>query len=143
LFLAVNRGEWIIEHLEVNQRLILYFLVNRRSVLSAVFVDAAIQIRCNSDVQHAAATQEDAEIKLPHCNGLYSNSTATPITVSVRASFACAPQAARDPSTSVRMTKRTRFSSMLRKIYNWCTEGFDTADLKEAKALLDDLSGRR
>jgi hypothetical protein len=24
---------------------------------------------------------------------------------------------------------------------NWFTEGFDTADLKEAKALLDELSG--
>jgi hypothetical protein len=29
---------------------------------------------------------------------------------------------------------------MLEKIYNWFTEGFDTADLKEAKALLDELS---
>ncbi|MBV8055088.1 MAG: hypothetical protein JO071_07600 [Deltaproteobacteria bacterium] len=30
----------------------------------------------------------------------------------------------------------------LAEIYNWFTEGFDTVDLKEAKALLDDLSGR-
>jgi predicted ATPase len=30
--------------------------------------------------------------------------------------------------------------SMLAKIYNWFTEGFDTADLKEAKAQLDQLS---
>jgi hypothetical protein len=30
---------------------------------------------------------------------------------------------------------------MLAKIYNWFTEAFDTADLKEAKALLDELSG--
>ena len=29
---------------------------------------------------------------------------------------------------------------MLTDIYNWFTEGFDTADLKEAKALLDELS---
>jgi len=29
---------------------------------------------------------------------------------------------------------------MLREIYNWFTEGFDTADLKDAKALLDQLS---
>jgi predicted ATPase len=28
----------------------------------------------------------------------------------------------------------------LSQIYNWFTEGFETADLKEAKALLDDLS---
>jgi predicted ATPase len=30
--------------------------------------------------------------------------------------------------------------TMLADIYNWFTEGFDTADLKEAKALLDELS---
>ena len=29
---------------------------------------------------------------------------------------------------------------MLAEIYNWFTEGFDTADLKEAKVLLDELS---
>ena len=27
----------------------------------------------------------------------------------------------------------------LAQIYGWFTEGFDTADLKEAKALLDEL----
>jgi len=30
---------------------------------------------------------------------------------------------------------------MLREFYGWFTEGFDTADLKDAKVLLDDLSG--
>jgi predicted ATPase len=29
---------------------------------------------------------------------------------------------------------------MLSEIYNWFTEGFDTADLKDAKALLDSLA---
>jgi predicted ATPase len=29
---------------------------------------------------------------------------------------------------------------MLAEIYNWFTEGFDTADLKDAKALLDELT---
>ena len=29
---------------------------------------------------------------------------------------------------------------MLAAIYDWFTEGFDTADLKEAKALLDQLN---
>ena len=28
---------------------------------------------------------------------------------------------------------------MLAEIYNWFAEGFDTADLKEAKALLDGI----
>jgi hypothetical protein len=29
---------------------------------------------------------------------------------------------------------------MLANIYNWFSEGFDTADLKDAKALLDEWS---
>jgi hypothetical protein len=29
---------------------------------------------------------------------------------------------------------------MLSEIYSWFTEGFDTADLKDAKALLDEFS---
>ncbi len=31
---------------------------------------------------------------------------------------------------------------MLAEIYNWFTEGFDTANLKEAKALLDEARTR-
>ena len=30
---------------------------------------------------------------------------------------------------------------MLADIYGWFTEGFDTADLKDAKTLLDELGG--
>jgi predicted ATPase len=36
--------------------------------------------------------------------------------------------------------KRNEARAMLAEIYNWFTEGFDTADLKDAKALLDELS---
>jgi class 3 adenylate cyclase/predicted ATPase len=36
--------------------------------------------------------------------------------------------------------KRDEARTMLAEIYGWFTEGFDTADLKEAKALLDELS---
>jgi predicted ATPase len=36
--------------------------------------------------------------------------------------------------------KRGEGRAMLAAIYNWFTEGFDTLDLKEAKALLDELS---
>jgi tetratricopeptide (TPR) repeat protein len=36
--------------------------------------------------------------------------------------------------------RRDEAHAMLAEIYNWFTEGFDTADLKEAKALLDELS---
>jgi class 3 adenylate cyclase/tetratricopeptide (TPR) repeat protein len=40
----------------------------------------------------------------------------------------------------VQQGRRQQAHSMLKKIYNWFTEGFDTADLKEAKVLLDELS---
>jgi hypothetical protein len=36
--------------------------------------------------------------------------------------------------------KRTEAYQLLAPIYGWFTEGFDTADLQEAKALLDELS---
>jgi len=36
--------------------------------------------------------------------------------------------------------RRDEAHLMLTEVYNWFTEGFDTADLKEAKALLDELA---
>jgi predicted ATPase len=36
--------------------------------------------------------------------------------------------------------RRNEARTMLAEIYNWFTEGFDTADLKEAKALLEELA---
>ena len=36
--------------------------------------------------------------------------------------------------------KRQQARDLLAPIYGWFTEGFDTADLKEAKALLDELT---
>jgi len=38
--------------------------------------------------------------------------------------------------------RRDEARAMLSEIYNWFTEGFDTVDLKDAKALLDELSDR-
>ena len=35
--------------------------------------------------------------------------------------------------------RREEARAILAEIYNWFTEGFDTADLKDAKALLDGL----
>jgi predicted ATPase len=35
--------------------------------------------------------------------------------------------------------RRDEARTILTEIYNWFTEGFDTVDLKEAKALLDEL----
>ena len=36
--------------------------------------------------------------------------------------------------------ERQRARDLLAPIYGWFTEGFDTPDLKEGKALLDELS---
>ena len=36
--------------------------------------------------------------------------------------------------------KRAEARQMLAEIYGWFTEGFDTADLQEARALLDELA---
>jgi predicted ATPase len=41
----------------------------------------------------------------------------------------------------VQENRRDEARAMLAEIYGWFTEGFDTADLKEAKALLDELGG--
>jgi predicted ATPase len=35
--------------------------------------------------------------------------------------------------------RRTEARDLLAPVYGWFTEGFDTADLKDAKALLDEL----
>jgi predicted ATPase len=36
--------------------------------------------------------------------------------------------------------KRDEARDLLARVYGWFTEGFDTRDLKEAKALLDELA---
>jgi len=51
----------------------------------------------------------------------------------VRATVSLAPLL-RDTS------RRDEARGMLEEIYNWFTEGFDTADLKDAKALLEELN---
>jgi hypothetical protein len=45
-------------------------------------------------------------------------------------------EASRDLAKQARAKKRW----VLAEIYNWFTEGFDTADLKAAKALLEELA---
>ena len=39
--------------------------------------------------------------------------------------------------------RRDEARTMLSDIYNWFTEGFETPDLKEARALLDELGAKR
>jgi predicted ATPase len=45
----------------------------------------------------------------------------------------------RDTELARDTNRRDEARAMLAAIYNWFTEGFDTADLKEAKALLEEL----
>ena len=40
-----------------------------------------------------------------------------------------------------RQGKRTEARQLLADVYGWFTEGFDTVDLREAKALLEELEG--
>jgi hypothetical protein len=44
-------------------------------------------------------------------------------------------------SVLAKQGKRAEARTMLAKIYGWFTEGFDLADLEDAKALLDELAG--
>ncbi len=37
-------------------------------------------------------------------------------------------------------SKKAEARQMLAEVYNWFTEGFETKDLQEAKALLDELT---
>jgi predicted ATPase len=39
-----------------------------------------------------------------------------------------------------RQSRRAEARDLLAPVYGWFTEGFDTADLKDAKALLDELA---
>jgi predicted ATPase len=40
----------------------------------------------------------------------------------------------------IKQNRHDEARTMLAEIYNWFTEGFDTADLKDAKGLLDELN---
>jgi predicted ATPase len=40
----------------------------------------------------------------------------------------------------MKQNRRDEARTMLNDVYNWFTEGFDTVDLKDAKALLDELA---
>ena len=51
----------------------------------------------------------------------------------------CAPPRA-SPGCGASRAGGARRATCSRPVYGWFTEGFDTADLKEAKALLDELT---
>ena len=51
----------------------------------------------------------------------------------------CAPRPV-SPGCGREQGKRAEARDLLAPIYGWFTEGLDTADLKDAKALLDELA---
>ena len=59
------------------------------------------------------------------------------VTVSIRTLGGAATSLARMRAAR---DERSEAKSVLAPVYGWFTEGFDTADLKSAKALLDELA---
>jgi len=51
----------------------------------------------------------------------------------------CAPPRA-SPNSAGDQGRRAEARDLLAPVYGWFTEGFDTPDLKDAKALLDQLA---
>jgi predicted ATPase len=61
----------------------------------------------------------------------------------VRGRRSISPGKTRSPRLSIisaPLTGRSRPAALLAPVYGWFAEGFDTADLKEAKTLLDKLT---
>jgi hypothetical protein len=56
---------------------------------------------------------------------------------------ACCQALASRWRTARQQGKRAEADELLAPIYSWFTEGFDTADLQDARALLEALSGER
>ena len=69
--------------------------------------------------------------ELPKCDGNSAPATGEVLGIAGM-SEPCAP------AVQARPNRRAR--DLLAPVYCWFTEGFDTADLKEAKALLDELT---
>ncbi len=46
----------------------------------------------------------------------------------------------RSPACGKSQGKRQDAHDLLSPVYDWFTEGFDTADLRDAKALLDEIA---
>ena len=58
----------------------------------------------------------------------------------MRCNSVAAVHPAIEPPTIPTFNRRDEARAMLAEIYNWFTEGFELPDLKDAKALLDELS---
>src|SRR5262249_25596530 len=85
-------------------------------------------------VQDAPASQEEAEAHFQHALEVARRQQAKSLELRAAMSLARLWQ---------RQGKRAEARELLAPVYGWFTEGFDTADLQEAKALLDALGEQR
>src|SRR5262249_16962603 len=84
--------------------------------------------------QQSSDNQADAETCFHHAIAIALNQQAKSFELRTTTSLARLWQ---------RQGKRKEAYNLLAPVYNWFTEGFDTADLKDAKALLEELEDGR
>jgi predicted ATPase len=82
-------------------------------------------------LQHAVAQPEEAEACFQQALAVARRQQAKSLELRAAMSLARLWQ---------RQGKRTEAGELLAEVYGWFTEGFDTADLQEARALLEELS---
>ncbi len=75
--------------------------------------------------------EEEAEECFQQAIEIAQNQQAKSLELRAATSLACLWQ---------RQEKTAEACDLLAPVFNWFTEGFDTADLKDAKAVLDELS---
>jgi predicted ATPase/class 3 adenylate cyclase len=85
-------------------------------------------------LQQNAANQAEAETCFQQAISIAQNQQAKSLELRAATSLARLWQS---------QGKRQEANDLLASVYNWFTEGFDTADLQDAKALLDELSESR
>ena len=124
------------------------------SYLKAGQADEALRAaeQALSAIEHSGARMSEAELYRLKAQALLAGGA--PFEAQAQAAFEKAITIAREQqarSWELRATmslarlldkqdRRDEARAMLADIYNWFTEGFDTADLKDAKALLDELN---
>ena len=89
------------------------------------------RLKCELLLQQSSDNQADAESCFHHAIKIARNQQAKSFELRTATSLARLWQ---------QQGKRQEAHALLAPVYNWFTEGFDTADLKDAKALLDELA---
>jgi predicted ATPase len=116
-------------------------------------VDEGIAILDEALAKSAASGQKGTDVEIHRLRGELVLQLPRPDPAQAEASFRTALAIAREQGTrgcELRATtslarlwrdqgRRIEARDLLAPVYGWFTEGFDTADLKEAKALLDEL----